>query len=57
MAHPTYKQRLNTAGQVWIRINNHPIAFPLVTENEDDKDLSQIKINTDTNTYLKDTIY
>ncbi len=57
VAHPTYKQRLNTAGQVWVRINNHPIAFPLVSEIEDDKDLSQIKINTDTNTYLKDTLY
>lgn len=33
-AHPTYKQKLNTPGQVWVRLNNHPIAFPLVSENE-----------------------
>jgi hypothetical protein len=56
-ASPTYKEKQGALGQVWVRLKNHPIAFPLVSEQESDRDLSQIKINSSTNQYLGEIVY
>ena len=56
-ASPTYKEKQGALGQVWVRLKNHPIAFPLVSEQESDRDLSQIKINSSTNKYLGEILY
>ena len=59
VANPTYKQKQNTLGQIWVRLKNHPIAFPLVSESDSktEKELSQIKFNDETNIYFKEYIY
>lgn len=56
-AHPSYKQKKNALGQVWVRLENHPIAFPLVSEAKEHQRLSQIKFNDETNKYLHEIIY
>lgn len=31
---PSYQTKLNTLGKMWIRLNNHPIAIPLVLKSQ-----------------------
>lgn len=47
---PDYQLKKNTLGQMWIRLKNHPIAFPITTQNAA---MSQVELSS-ANEYLRE---
>ena len=46
---PSYNEKKNTLGEVWMRIKNHPIAFPAFDIRQGCELISQFNINNITN--------
>jgi hypothetical protein len=42
---PTFKDKQNTTGQLWIRLKNHPIAFPAFFGNSPAIDVDKKYLN------------
>ena len=51
---PSYHEKRNTMGEIWMRPKNHPFAFPAFDLRRGYEDISLYSINKKVNSYAKD---